>query len=78
MLDRVESFREVDSSKNRLRNRPGFVKPIQNGKRTIKNLMMSRPSRADTGLAGKKMEFDSRTKSRQDRMMCLKVLRRNR
>ena len=27
VLDRVESFREVDSSKNRRRARPGYVKP---------------------------------------------------
>ena len=29
--DRVESFGEVDSSKNRPRTRLGFVKPIYNG-----------------------------------------------
>ena len=51
--DRVESFQEVDSSKNRPRTRPGFVKPIRNGLRKVENLTKSRPSRAETGLAGR-------------------------
>ena len=29
--DRVESFREINSSEDHARARPGFVKPIQNG-----------------------------------------------
>ena len=33
MPDRVKSFREIDSKKNRPRARPGFVKPIRNGLR---------------------------------------------
>ena len=32
--DRVRSFRKVNTSKNRPRYRPGFVKPIQNGLET--------------------------------------------
>ena len=39
MLDRVKSFREIDSRQDHLRARPGFVKPIQNGLRKIKNLI---------------------------------------
>ena len=70
MPDRVESLRQVDRGKNRPRTRLGFVKPIQNGVRKIKNLIKSRPSRAETGLAGKeKVELDSRKESRRDRMM---------
>ena len=53
MPDRVKSFREVGCSKDRPRARPGFVKPIQNKLKKIKNLISSRPSRAETGLAGK-------------------------
>ena len=55
MPDKVKSFREVDSSKNRPRIRPGFVKPMRNGLRKIKNLSKSRPSRAETGLVGERM-----------------------
>ena len=36
---RVKSFGEVDNSENRPRARPGFVKPIRNGLRKIKNLI---------------------------------------
>ena len=36
MPDRVQSLREVDSCKNRLRARLGFVKPIRNGLGKIK------------------------------------------
>ena len=39
MSDRVKSFREIDSRQDRPRARPGFVKPIRNGLRKIKNLM---------------------------------------
>ena len=66
--DRVKSFREIDSRENRLRARPGFVKPIRNRLTKIQNLIKCRPSRAETGLAGR-MELDSRKKSRRDRMM---------
>ena len=52
--DRVVSLEEVDCSKNRPRARLGFVKPIRNGLKIIKNLIESRPSRADTGLTGRK------------------------
>ena len=53
MPDRVKSFREIDSTENRPRARPGFVKPIRNGLRKIKNLIKCKPSRAETGLAGR-------------------------
>ena len=52
MPDRVlESFGKIDSSKNRPRVRLGFGKPIRNGLRKVQNLIKSRPSRAETGLA---------------------------
>ena len=54
MLDRVKSFRDIDSRENRLRARSGFVKPIRNGLRKKQNLISSRPSRAETGLAAEK------------------------
>ena len=53
MPDSVECFGEVDRSKNRPRARPGFVKPIQNGLRKIKNLIKSGPPKAETALAGR-------------------------
>ena len=37
MPDRVESFGEIDSREDRPRARPGFVKPILNGLRKMKN-----------------------------------------
>ena len=54
MPDRIKSFREIDSGKDRSRARSGFVKPIRNGLRKVQNLIKCRPSRAETGLAGKK------------------------
>ena len=51
--DRVESFEEIDSSENRPRALPGFVKPIQNGLRKAQNLIQSKLSKAETGLAGR-------------------------
>ena len=53
MPDRVKSFREIDSRQDRPRARPGFVKPIRNGLRKVQNLIECRPSRAETGLAGR-------------------------
>ena len=53
MSDRVKCFREIDSRENRPRARPGFVKPIRNGLRKEQNLIECRPSRAETGLAGR-------------------------
>ena len=53
VLDRVKNFREIDSRENRPRARPGFVKPIRDEMRKIQNLIWSRPSRAETGLAGR-------------------------
>ena len=51
--DRVKSFGEIDSRQDRPRARPGFVKPIQNGLRKVQNLIKCRPSKAETGLAGR-------------------------
>ena len=69
MPDRVERFREINSRQDRPRARPGFVKPIRNGLRKVQNLIKCRPSRAETGLRGEKMELDYRKKSRRDRTM---------
>ena len=57
MPDRVKSFREIDSRENRPRDRPGFVKPIRNGLRKEQNLIECRPTRAETGLAGRENEI---------------------
>ena len=54
MPDRIESFREIDSGKNHPRARPGFVKVIRNGLKMVQNLIECRPTRAETGLAGRK------------------------
>ena len=54
MPDRVKSFREIDSRQDRPRARPGLVKLIRNGPRKVQNLIKCRPSRAETGLAGRK------------------------
>ena len=53
MPDRVKSFGEIDSRDDRPRARPGFVKLIRNGLRKVQNLIECRPSRAETGLAGR-------------------------
>ena len=53
MPDRVKSFREINSRQDRPRARPGFVKLIRNGLRKVQNLIKCRPSRAETGLAGR-------------------------
>ena len=53
MPDSVKSFSEINSTQDRPRARPGFVKPIQNGLRKIQNLIKCRPSRAETGLTGR-------------------------
>ena len=37
--DRVESFREINSSKGHPRAQPGFIKSIQNGLRKEQNLI---------------------------------------
>ena len=57
MPDRVESFQEVDLSKNRPKDGPGFVKPIRNGRRKEQKLIESKPSRAKTGLAERENEI---------------------
>ena len=54
MPDRVKSFREIDNKQDRPRARTGFVKPIRNGLRKVQNLIECRPTRAETGLAGRK------------------------
>ena len=51
--DRIKSFREVDSSDNRPRAKLECDKPILNELRKKQNLIKSRPSRAETGLAGR-------------------------
>ena len=53
MPDRVKSFRKINSREDCPRARPGFVKPIRNGLRKIQNLIECRPSRTETGLAGR-------------------------
>ena len=53
MPDRVKSFREIDSRQDCPRARHGFVKPIRNGLRKVQNLIECRPTRAETGLAGR-------------------------
>ena len=53
MSDRFKSFREMDSSEDRPIVRLGFVKPIRNGLRKVQNLIKCRPSRAETGMAGR-------------------------
>ena len=53
MPHRVESFEEINNSEDCLRARPGFVKPIRNGLRKKQILIESRPSRAETNLAGR-------------------------
>ena len=50
----TESKAFENSGENRPRSRPGFVKPIQNGLRKEQNLIECRPSRAETGLVGRK------------------------
>ena len=51
--DRIESFREVSSRRDRQRPQPGFVKSIQNGLSKEQNMIKNRLSRAETCLAGK-------------------------
>ena len=46
MPDRVKSFREINSRRDRLRIWPGFVKAIRDGLRKEQNLIKCRPSKA--------------------------------
>ena len=39
MLDRVKSFREINSREDRPKTPPGFVKPIRNGPKKVQNLI---------------------------------------
>ena len=57
MPDRIKSFREINIRWDCSRVRPGFVKPIRNGLRKVQNLIKCRPSRAETGLAGRENEI---------------------
>ena len=57
MPDRVKRFPEINSRQDRPRARPGFVKYIQDGLRKMKNLIESRRSRAETGLAEREKEI---------------------
>ena len=68
--ERVKSFGEVHSCENRPRARLGFVKPIRNGPSKEQNLIESRPSRVETGLAGREngIRFQ-KEESTHDRMM---------
>ena len=51
---------------NRLRARPGFVKPIRNGLTKVQNLIECRPSRAETGLVTREngIRFQKEEKAR--------------
>ena len=69
MPDRVESFRKVDSSKNRPRAKLEFVKSIRNGLRKLKHLIESRPSTAESGMAGRENGIRFQKESTRDRMM---------
>ena len=69
MPDRVKSFKKIDTRQDRLRARPGFVKPIRNGLRKIQNLIECRSSRTETGLMGRENRIRLQKKSRRDRMM---------
>ena len=51
--DRDKSFQEINSREDRPRAWPEFVKPIRNVLRKVQNLIKCRPSRAETGLAGR-------------------------
>ena len=51
--DRVKSFREIDSRQDRPISRPGLVKLIRNGRGKVQDLIECRPTRAETGLAGR-------------------------
>ena len=53
MPDGDNSFREIDSKKDRPKARLGLVTLMRNEFRKIKNLIKSRPTRAETGLAGR-------------------------
>ena len=53
MPDRVESFLKINSREDRPTARPKLVKPIRNGLSKEQNLIKSRPSRVETGLAGR-------------------------
>ena len=56
MPDRVESFRDIATSKDCPGGRLGLVKPIRNRLRKMTNLIQSRPSRVGTALAGRENE----------------------
>ena len=59
ITDRVKSFREINIIEDHSRARPGFDIPTRNGLRMIQNLIKSRPSMVETGLAGRENGFRS-------------------
>ena len=64
----TKTFREIDSRQDRPRARPELVKPIRNGLRKVQNLIECRPSRAETGLAGRenRIRFQKEEKTGQN------------
>ena len=54
---------KVDGSKDCPMARLEFVKPIRNGVKKSKNLIVSRPTRAETGLEGRKNGFKTQEKN---------------
>ena len=54
MPDRVKRFGEINSREDRSRAWPGFVKLNRDKLKKVQNLIKCRPSRAETGLAGRK------------------------
>ena len=74
MPDRVESFGKIDISKNCPKTQHGFGTLIRNRLRKIKNLIKSRPSKAETNLIGRENGVDFRKKSRRNSMMRAKCI----
>ena len=61
--DRVKSFREINSSKDRPRARAGFIKPIQNGLGKEQNLIKLDCPGRKLAWRGERSELDSGKKS---------------
>ena len=59
ITDKVKRFREINIIEDHSRAQPGFDKPIRNGLRMIQNLIKSRSSMVETGLAGRENGFRS-------------------
>ena len=62
MLDRVESFKKVDRSKDCPTAWRVFEKPIRNGQRKIKDLIRSRPTGRKPARQGEGVELELRKK----------------